>query len=59
MTTIQLGKHARPEVHCSVDEVRGMSNEVDIVIFQAGHPMTSDDLHATPAIKTKHRLFGR
>lgn len=43
MTTIQLGKRAPPEQHCSVDEARDMSNELDIVIFQAGHPMTSDD----------------
>lgn len=47
MTTIQLGKGAPPEEHCSVDEVQVMSNEVRIVIFQAGHPMTSDDLPST------------
>lgn len=47
MTTIQLGKRAPPEEHCSVDEAQVMGNEVDIVIFQAGHLMTSDDLPST------------
>ncbi len=38
---IPLQKYVPPEEHCSVDETWGMSNEQDIIIFQAGHPMTA------------------
>ena len=58
MTTIQLGKHAPPEKHCSIAEVQCMSNDVNIVIFQAGHPMTSDDPQFLPSTQITGHLEG-
>lgn len=58
MTTIQLGKHAPPEMRCSVDEAQGMNNDVDIVIFQAGHPMTSDNPQFLPSTQSTDHLEG-
>lgn len=56
MTVIQLGKHAHPEEHCSVDEARGMSNEADAVIFQGGRPVTSDDPRLLPSTQSTDQL---
>lgn len=58
MTTIQLGKHARPEGHCSVDETQGMSNKADIVIIQGGRPMTSNDPQLLPSTQSTDHLEG-
>lgn len=58
MRTIQLGKGVPPEEHCSVDEAHGTSNEVDIVIFQAGHPMTSDNPQCLPSTQSTDHLEG-
>lgn len=58
MTTIQPGKCPPPEERCSVDEAKGMSNELDIVIFQAGHPMTSDDPQFLPSTQSTEHLEG-
>lgn len=58
MTTIQLGKHARPHEHRCVDEARGMNNEAGVVIFQAGRPMTSDDPQLLPSTQSTDHLEG-
>lgn len=58
MTTIQLGKHARPEGHCSVDETQGMSNKADIVIIQGGRPMTSNNPQLLPSTQSTDHLEG-
>lgn len=55
---IQLGKGALPEEHCSVDDAQGMSNELDIVIVQAGHPMTSDGPQFLPSTQSTDYLKG-
>ncbi|KAK5923348.1 hypothetical protein CgunFtcFv8_000327 [Champsocephalus gunnari] len=60
MTTIPLEKGTPLEEHRSVDEAQGMSNEVDMVILQAGHPMTSEDpqfLKAPTILKESEVVF--
>lgn len=57
MTTIPLEKGTPLEEHRSV---QGMSNEVDMVILQAGHPMTSEDpqfLKAPTILKESEVVF--
>lgn len=58
MTTIQPGRRASHQEHCSVDKAKGISNEVDIAIVQAGHPMTSDNPHFLPSTQSTDHLEG-
>lgn len=56
MTTIQLGKRTPHQEHCSADEAKGISNEVDIVIVQAGHRVTSDNPQFLPSTQSTDHL---
>lgn len=58
LKSFNLEKRVLPEDHSSIDDAHDMSNVLDVVIIQAGHPMTSDGPQCLPSTQSTGYLEG-